>query len=209
MAHANHHNEPRLGRLITPEAWPHARRDAIHIAVIPLIAGEHLWAGAYFKLKYGTQDVAMQARHEDAPGVLGIIDPFLRGLNYGEVKEGDRVWGYLTPGTVTGMRHAWQHPAFTDDDVPYVPPQMNEHEAWLRDFADRWHFNYEDMVEEARHAPRDNNDWSHYVVAQGKDLHGREELGHDYYLFWQHMEGLTGERYDDVHRESLGWSCSC
>lgn len=51
--------------------------------------------------------------------------------------------------------------------------------------------------------------WGRYIVAEGHDLHSAGELGEDYDLFWEHLEGLTGEQYDDDHRRGLGWSCTC
>jgi hypothetical protein len=80
--------EPKLGQVITDIG---ARRDAIHIAVAPMVATAALHPGQRLQ--------------------NGIVDPFLTA----PVQPGERYWLFLFPGTVTGMRHVWSHPAFTED----------------------------------------------------------------------------------------------
>ncbi|HNC56661.1 MAG TPA: hypothetical protein PLP33_14520 [Leptospiraceae bacterium] len=97
------------------------------------------------------------------------------------------------------MRHHWQHPAFTKIHTP-----NSEHENWIRNFANEWNFDYDELIA----AATGKTDWRH-VKAYGRDLHGASDLGEDHELFWEHLEGLTGERYSQDHREGMGWSCSC
>ena len=93
---------PRLGRLIEDGE---RRRDAIHIAVAPVTAAERLVPGQHVGL--------LQEGNSELVGpcekCIGIVDPFLAGA----VEPGQRFWLFLYPGTVTGMRHIWTHPAFT------------------------------------------------------------------------------------------------
>lgn len=79
-----------------------ARRDAVHVAVAPVIAGDLLFPGDEVgPLSDGT--------FGKATNPIGVVDPFLRGPILG----GDRFWLLLFPGTITSLRHVWTHPAFT------------------------------------------------------------------------------------------------
>jgi len=185
-------SEAKLGQLIDEAA----ERDAIHIAIVPLIAGDYLRPAEKIKLKYGSTEIALSAEY-DEKRAIGIVDPFLPGY---EVEKGKRFYGCLFPGTVTGMRHHWQHPLF--DNRPKV--ELNEHEVWLKNFCDQWNFDYDQLID----AGVGTGEWR-YVVANGVDLHSRGELGSDYEEFWTHLEGLTGKTFDNEHREGMGWSCTC
>ena len=187
--------EAKLGKIIGENE--DAQRDAIHIAVVPLIAGEDLYTGGKIKLKFGSAEIALKADY-NKDEAIGIVDPF---LNEYRVKKGERFYGVLFPGTVTGMRHHWQHPKFEN-----LPVAVNEHEQWLREFCDEWNFNYDELV---LAAIGDADPDFRYVTAQGVDLHSREELGADHDLFWEHLEALLGQKFDEEHREGMGWSCSC
>ena len=77
-----------------------AKRDAIHIAVIPLPAAHKLFPGQ----DVGVVDGQATAKTEAA----GIVDPFLKE----NVVPGERFWLFLYPYTITSLRHDWHHPAF-------------------------------------------------------------------------------------------------
>ena len=87
-----------IGKLIDGPAG----RDAVHVAVAPVVARVALRPGTHVDATGGTDGER-----------VGIVDPFLDCA----VKPGDRFWLFLYPNTITGLRHVWQHPAFT----PKVP----------------------------------------------------------------------------------------
>ena len=89
---------PNIGHL----CHDNARRDAIHFAVAPVAVGD--------ALLHPGDHVGLNSKGEAStlPTHIGIIDPFLTDF----VHQGQRVWLFLYPGTVTSLRHIWQHPAF-------------------------------------------------------------------------------------------------
>lgn len=87
-----------LGKFI-----PHdeiAFRDAVHIAVAPVMAGERLEPGDHVGM---IRDAAF--RNADT---IGIVDPFLTQ----NVPHGARFFLFLYPNTITSLRHVWTHPTF-------------------------------------------------------------------------------------------------
>lgn len=80
-------NAPKLGQ----EPSPADGRDAVHVAVVPMLALRTLQPGE--RLQHG------------------VVDPFLAA----PVKAGQRYWLCLRPGLVTGMRHVWQAPGIDDE----------------------------------------------------------------------------------------------
>jgi hypothetical protein len=186
--------EPRLGEFIEGSL---PERDAVHVAIIPLIAGERLYPGQLFRLAYSQPTIALRGSSNS----VGVVDPFLRADDVA-IEKGVQFWGLLFPGTVTGMRHHWQHPAF---DTPSEP--MNSSELWLRQFADKWNIDFAELIRAG--VGEEEPDWR-YVTAKGIDLHSSRDLDtHDEELFWQHLASYTGKTFTKQHQEALKWSCSC
>jgi hypothetical protein len=192
-------SEVKLGRILTDDK---GTKDAIHIAVIPLIAGEDLRSGEKIKLKFNSENIALSADY-DEQNAFGIVDPFL--INEDRyVEKGQRFYGLLFPGTVTGMRHEWQHPIF---NAP--KKEICEHEAWIRNFCDEWNFDYDELIRVALSDEDYKETYGRYIVSHGHDLHHRNELGPDHDLFWEHLEALTNKKFNQDHRDGMGWSCTC
>ncbi len=84
-----------------------AKRDAVHIAVAPVIAGEILSPGQRVGLGKNGRVVGV-----NNIGVkdIGIVDPFLRVK---EIQVDQSCWLFLYPNTVTSLRHVWSHSAFS------------------------------------------------------------------------------------------------
>ena len=93
---------PRLGQLIEDGD---RRRDAIHIAVAPVTAADRPAPGQHV----GLVEEGDLERVDPCDRPIGVVDPFLAA----EVESGQRFWLFLYPGTITGLRHVWSHPAFT------------------------------------------------------------------------------------------------
>ncbi len=186
--------ESELGKLITKKK---ASRDCVHIAIVPLIAGDSILVGSPIKLAYGTADIALMAEPAYGDDVIGIADPYLKEY---QIQKGQRFYGFLTPGTVTGMTHQWNHPAFDNVKKP-----KDEHESWLRAFCDKWNFKFDELIK-AGISEKDDD----YVTAHGRDLHSRSDLDDgEETEFWSHLEAFTGKTFSYEHRSRNRWSCSC
>lgn len=161
-------------------------RDAIHIAIAPVIASEKLLPG---------QDVGFvkDANCEivgpsDTP--IGIIDPFLRGC----VSKGERCWLMLYPNTIKSLRHEWVHPAFGADD-----PAKAMSKAWMENYASEIGQSYEDTIYHAT----EYLDHSEYLCEGGR--YEGEYVPDE---FWDHFQRITGRMVDSNDRGSF-FSCSC
>lgn len=122
-------NDLKLGQIIETEQ----SRDAIHVAVAPVTAGERLPPGAHVNLIHG------KAATSSKP--IGIVDPFLKRA----VMPGQKFWLFLYPQTVTSLRHEWEHPAFPKE--PADSPDRPRSERWMRDFCDNEGLDYDDVLE--------------------------------------------------------------
>lgn len=174
-----------IGQIITDEQ----PRDAIHIAVAPVVAAEKLFTGQHI----GMTPEGTATTHVFNP--IGIVDPFLRV----PVEQGMRFWMFLYPGSVTSLLHVWSHPAF-EKHAPRSPQQL-ESEKWLRAFADEWGMDYEEMIRRTTAGEG--------ITAFGRSISGWSELGEDAGRFWSHLQILTGKMFSAEHRENTYFSCTC
>jgi hypothetical protein len=97
---------PNLGETPAEDS----RRDAVHIAVIPIVAGEMLCPGDRVCIR---DNCAYLLGGKE----VGIVDPF---LTVDTVKKGEQFWLLMLPLTVTDLRHTWRHWAFKTK-IPEVP----------------------------------------------------------------------------------------
>ena len=82
-------------------------RDAIHLAVEPVVASCDMSRGDYIRIQGG---VAYPCH---PGGAHGIVDPFLPPHTSGkDVKTGESFWFIMKPRMVRSLRHVWEHPDF-------------------------------------------------------------------------------------------------
>lgn len=176
-----------LGKIISADQ----HRDAIHIAVAPVVAEAKLAPG---------QDIGfVEAGNTEKVGTvcenyIGIVDPFLKRC----VFQGERFWMFLYPYTITSLRHDWTHPAFE-------PPIISLEEKWLRDFADKMDLSYGRLLEGAREYVEslERGGYGEYIIDGG-----RYEGASVPAEFWEHYEKVTGHTVKAEHRGTF-FSCSC
>jgi hypothetical protein len=187
---------------------PNEKRDAIHLAVIPAVAGANLRRGA--DVCIDRDGLAVNAYGEDGESpAVGIVDPFLprNTTDYGvDVKPGERFWLVIYPRKITSLRHVWSHPAFPEEVAALeaqVADAREESRKWLEAFATRL-FSYEP---------------SHYdtgePVSRLQTLLDGAEYGTDIEYgegtkptdeFWMHYERYTGRKVATRHE---WFRCAC
>ena len=179
----------KLGQIIAGAA----ERDAIHIAVAPLVAGEPLRPGDHVGLVDGQAMAATAVETDMTP--IGIVDPFLRHV----VGTGERFWLLLYPNTITALRHEWTHPAFKGE-APLGPKGAAE--AFMRDYADEVGLSVGAVLDAGREFLRDGD---HHVLRYDLPDMLFERRGE----FWRHYETLTGETVPPEQLDDVPFSCSC
>src|SRR5690242_3701044 len=75
------------------------KRDAIHLAVCPVVAQEPLSPGDHV-----TAD-GWGARYRKDVNPVGIVDPFLET----NVNQGEMFWLIIYPRKISSLRHVWSH----------------------------------------------------------------------------------------------------
>lgn len=185
-----------IGEILDNDADDILDRDAIHIAVLPVWTDEELHRGEMVHFVPGRIDrVKVSGKGEE----VGIIDPFLHALT---VPKNTRVWLFLKPNTVTGMRHHWSHPLVDGQGaVKQVLKRFGkvpDSEAWLRNFCGKYSIGYEELLEEAQKR--------HGEICAGNDLDDDVEPDSEY---WEHLEEVTGKKFSKEHREGMSWRCAC
>ncbi len=167
-----------------------AGRDAIHLAVEPVIAAHTLRPGDHVGLLSGGK-----AGASETP--VGIVDPFLGRT----VQPGERFWLVVYPRQITSLRHVWTHPAFGDAVEPAAKPddEVTASRKWIEDFAARIPLAYDVLMEGAR-----------AYICSGDYLCFGGLLEGEYVPdeFWPHYERVTGEKVAEDNRGSF-FTCSC
>lgn len=90
------------------------KRDAIHLAVIPVQAAQRLSPGEHVQIAEGTW-----AHRAPIGQGLGIVDPFLTQI----VEPDQWFWLVIYPRQITSLRHVWTHPAFDNQEIEQALPQ--------------------------------------------------------------------------------------
>lgn len=187
------------------------RRDAIHLAVEPAVAGEDLRPGEHV----GLLSPGVAAGEGACGKPVGIVDPFLPG----GVRKGQRFWLVVYPRQVTSLRHVWTHPDFPGEPDPGAAPgpddaRRRDSERWLRDFAETHDCPDFDALIAAATGEHHRNEVhgddyygssndGEYLFFRGYDAHG--EIPPE---FWTHVE-IYGGRTIPGNRRPRWFSCSC
>ena len=184
-----------VGQLLTGSEG----RDAIHIAVAPVVAGEKLRPGTPIAFR-DDGDTTIVIGTVPALSV-GIVDPFLRE----EVFVGERFYMFLNPNTITSLRHEWTHPAFKEGFRN--TKDMVASENWLRQFCDSHDCPpYKTVLSILTGEFEGDEDTSARIDANYIHLYGMDGHASIPEEFWDHAEVVTGLKF---HNRPSSFSCSC
>lgn len=193
------------------------KRDAIHLAVIPVQAGEILYQG---------QDIGIA---EDGKAYLnngidfkqiGIVDPFLKDPL--GIQVGQWFWLIIYPRKITSLRHVWSHPDVPDsEEVSSIKAPSRDKEAskqFIRNYIsencgedpDEKPFEYY-----TEYGSSSQSTVYDMVVNTAARHTGKEALSFGFTIygvltdeFWEHIGILTG-RYIPAADRADGVQCAC
>ena len=165
-------------------------RDAIHIALMDVIASELLHPGEFVSF---VPDSVTHVKSDDDG--IGIIDPYLRT----SVKAGDRITMFLLPNTVTSLKHVWTHPSIPDTDPILEEKAKAKKNAvdWITNYAERLDLSYDEIIGAA-----EGYVYGGDYLCEG----GRFEGEYTPDEFWDNFEIVTDTK---VKKRGSFFSCSC
>ena len=187
-------SDVKIGELLGPDA----QRDAIHIAVAPVVAAYDLSPGDHV----GLND---HGKAERTATPIGIVDPFLRTSTC-RVKKGEVFYLFLYPNTVTGMRHHWTHPAFAAE-APNLDTSVEASKAWLVAYVIKTcPYDFEDDGPEGAYAKFLERATRGEIFYCGTDCHSPDEVEKADELY-QHLSVVLGRIVTQASFHTF--SCSC
>lgn len=178
------------------------QRDAIHIAIAPVVAVRTLNPGTPITF---VDDDMMKVDICPKPVSIGIVDPYLERA----ARPGDRFYMFVNPNTITSLRHEWTHPAFKDGLRELR--DITASEEWLRDYCN----NHVAPPFRVLMAALKSEDGQAYDVASDVSVIiengyisvcGRDACAAIPDEFWTHAEIVTGKKFTDKPGH---FSCSC
>ncbi len=168
-------------------------RDAIHIAVEPVEAGESLKPGEHITIDRGI------ATGTTIGNGIAIVDPYL----VDHVQTGQRFWALLYPRTIKSLRHVWSHPGLPDEPALGAFSAKSEAEAWIRQHADAMGLSYGALLEFAG-TWLEGDGWDGYRCSDSE--HERDTF--DAAGFWPRYALVTGKSVPEDKRHSF-FTCAC
>ena len=170
------------------------KRDAVHIAVAPVISKYDglLQPADPLCLCAGSSDQVTHARGN----AIGVVDPYLPRA----VAKDERFLMFLMPMSTTSLRHQWTHPAFPDDEsVAEDASAVRASRRWLDDWARQYGYTGDKAIQKAREWIRYGDYWVDGGTFEGETIPNE---------FWSHYQNATGEIVPEDKQERF-LSCSC
>lgn len=177
-----------LGRLASLGAG----RDAVHVAIIPVVCEEEVEPGQPLKIEDGK---VVKSEHF---GRVGIVDPFLDR----PVDPLKSFYMLLNPGSITSLKHVWTHPAFGDE----VEAIDDENMRFFREIAATCSMNVQKLLD----AASDYAESGEYTY-MGNNENYTDVTAREWEEFWRRWKVHTGKEavYKDFYDRGSFFSCSC
>lgn len=152
-------------------------KDAVHVAIVSLRAGQALNPGDHITLNADREAVKAEPKK-----AFGIVDPFLTEA----VPRGTAFWGVLDMDEVPSVRHHWEHKKHSFE-APTVEPKLN---AYLDRYAKKLGVSYTALSEACSKAANDEGSTNYsgpLTEEEFEDLIG--SYGHDIWYEWAEESG--------------------
>lgn len=182
-------------------------RDAIHVAIASVRAGQKLKPGQRVGLKKMVDgDEEPIAVINIAP--IGVVDPLLSG----PVTPGEWFYLWLSPGSISSLRHNWTHPMFDKESLEETAKRARAEEIEsakevvmeiVRSLGDE--LTYEEIMGGAASFVRDDEN---YLVQYGGE-NWQDDFPEMADRFWDAYETITGKKVPEGRKGNSFFSCSC
>ena len=184
MSHVNVLEEPETTGI----------RDAIHVAVVSLIAADTLGPGQ--RVVWKDKNVSVIAHVGTSHHGIGIVNPFVFGGYY---HKGDKVWIMLYPNSVTGMTHHWSHPDFDSVEEEKFGLTSQSARSFIKNMAETLRVESDYLIELATiYCQHQSGCWPH------DDFQASPE---DWEVFWKAYSVVTGNPRPTENR--VPFRCAC
>lgn len=169
---------------------PNEKRDAIHLAVLPVRAYYGLEPGAEIEVIDG-----WASNPKNGKG-MGIVDPFLTK----SVVKGEWFWMVLKPRLITSLRHVWTHPAFPSDEVSIEEKSSGSRaQDRLDSIAKEMGVDPTVLINRTKAYLQRGEYWNAGDLFEGASLPDE---------YWDVYEEVTDTKVDEDDRHNF-FSCSC
>jgi hypothetical protein len=160
------------------------KRDAIHLAVCPVVAQEELVPGQHVGPDGTTKNP------------VGIVDPFLET----SVNPGERFWLVIYPRKISSLRHVWSHPNFPDEIAESSKEWLDlvaSSKEWMKNFCE---YDVRQPITTVLQAAEE-------FINHGEETCFDRDCDYDD-DFWYHYEIITGKKIDESNKVKF-FTCSC
>jgi hypothetical protein len=172
-------------------------RDALHIAVIVAKVREPVWPGDHVGIKKidGTYYVSYSFRPH-----VAVVNPFEKDKKYD-----DTCLLCLYPGSISSLRHAWEHDSFDHDSYSKKLEKRYEdsHIGWITKWAACYGMDFDEVVEYGKRYV----EYGDYVN-HGPRFDG-ESVPDEFWTHYNELDGIKGTKYENKDGGGSFFTCSC